>query len=87
MISFTNTLDPSGNWGVLPVNGGTFENGSFEGVFGGLVDNEYDMSITDWLATPERTLRVDFILMERATRVLAMTPQAPPVCQGCQSVN
>eukprot|EP00094_Tigriopus_californicus_P006744 TCALIF_06495-PA protein Name:"Protein of unknown function" AED:0.58 eAED:0.58 QI:0/0/0.33/0.33/1/1/3/139/446 len=41
------------DWGVTPIQG-TFENGTFGGTMGGVINGAFDLSLSSWLAAPER---------------------------------
>ena len=53
--------ESNGDWGDYPKTGKwTDKNATFSGVFGGVINGDYDISITDWLQTQERMLWVDY---------------------------
>ncbi|XP_059083298.1 uncharacterized protein LOC131880637 [Tigriopus californicus] len=58
----------------MPIEG-TFENGTFGGVLGGVLNGAFDMSLSSWLATPERGLLLDMEPVQITTFVLAVVPK------------
>ncbi|XP_059083507.1 uncharacterized protein LOC131880816 [Tigriopus californicus] len=62
------------DWGVMPIEG-TFENGTFGGAFGGVINGAFDMSLSSWRATPERGLLLDMEPVQMTDFVLAVVPK------------
>ena len=55
--------EPNGDWGAFPKTGKwTDKNATFSGILGGLINDKYDISITDWLQTKERRLWIDYTM-------------------------
>ena len=73
-FSFDNIMEPNNNWGFQPLNG-DFKTGRFEGVMGGLTENEHDLSLSTWLWIQKRDYQFDFVPMFLGPLVLALTPQ------------
>lgn len=77
-FTFTNEFEPNGNWGLMPVTG-TFENGTFEGVVGHVVNNTHDISLSTWVWTDERKNILDFAPVLHTKLILALTPHSKKV--------
>ena len=54
--------EPNGNWGTVPLNGASFQdsNATFNGIFGAILDQNYDLSASSWNGNPDRFLWFDF---------------------------
>ncbi len=60
-LTFDCYIDPNGEWGTTPKTGNWGEeNATFGGVFGGVVNKDYELAISGWLPTYERSYHTDF---------------------------
>lgn len=74
-FTFTNYLEPNQEWGVQPVTG-DFVNGTFAGVMGGVINDEFDLSLSTWLSDTFRQPVLDMTATFYGPLVMALTPQA-----------
>ena len=60
-MTFSCNRDPQNNWGVNPLTGSWYDpNATFNGVFGGVINGDYDTSISSWDIYLERGFWIDF---------------------------
>ena len=71
-ISHRNT---DNNWGVVPKKGPHNLNGTWEGVFGDIVNKKYDISISTWYWTFSRAELGQFVPIVKARHTLASNRQ------------
>ena len=64
------------NWGLTPVSGPYNRSGTFEGVFGAIVNGEYMLNTAEWVWILDRYELVDFISMYTNGYVLLSSPKA-----------
>ena len=61
MYNFTwhSTSDPNGDWGVVPLSGPPNANGTWGGVFGSLIEQSVQMSVSPWTISSDRMTMFD----------------------------
>lgn len=69
-------------WGVKPISGPFTIEGVWGGVLGGVINDEYMCSISDWFWLPQRDSLMDFAPHIFDNMVLAVTPQRPHIDLG-----
>ena len=52
-----------GNWGTRPISGPANKSGIWGGVFGTVINGEFDTSLSTWSWMSERTEYLEFIPM------------------------
>ena len=65
------------DWGVVPKKGPHSINGTWGGVMGGVINKDYDMSISTWYWTHERVQLAQFVPIVRGRMILVSSRQIP----------
>ena len=71
--------DPDNDWGVTPKSGPYNRSGTWGGVMGGVINGEFDMSLSAWVWVFNRVDLVSFTTVVRSRSQLVLTPQPPKV--------
>ena len=71
--------EPDGNWGVSPVSGPFNRSGVWNGVMGGIVNNDVMMSVAPWYSSLNRYGLLDFVNVGYTRHYLAFTPSKPTI--------
>ena len=86
MYNFTHAMDKQMDdyWGIIPSNGDWFDpNATFSGLFGNVVNDNYDLGLSSWQQSIERNTWVDFSSQIIAIRmVLAINLRQPKIDMG-----
>jgi len=80
--TWTSHAPPDGSWGVRPISGPFNRSGVWGGAMGTVVNNEYHVSLSQWVWTYNRYGLLDFVSTSTNAVVLALTPQPPAVDPG-----
>ena len=62
MYNFTwnPTKDPNGDWGTVPISGPANSNGTYGGIFGSVIDQTVQLSVSSWQIGAERLTFLDY---------------------------
>ncbi len=71
-----------GKWGTRPISGPANKSGIWGGVFGSVVNGNYDISLSMWSWIKERFEILDFVELVSSSYVLVLTPQSPEIDLG-----
>ena len=84
ILNFTwdTQLEPDGDWGILAKSGPNNKSGTFSGVLGGIINDEYPLSLSHWIMTSTRLEMMDYVISAPERAVLMLTPQNPEVDLG-----
>ena len=72
LLNFTFSIDTNPDWGIVSTQ---VETHQYQGVLGGIINNEYDFSISNWLWTLDRDKLLDFVPIDYGNTVLSITPK------------
>ena len=75
-------LSLDGNWGTRPASEPANKSGTWKGVFGSVVNGNYDTSMSMWSWIKERSEILDFVELVSSSNVLVLTPQLPEIDVG-----
>ena len=76
-FSLVSYKDMENDWGVTPKEGPFNLSGTWSGVMGDVVNNKYDMSVSVWWWTSDRSRVLQFVAVSRVREILVLTPQQP----------
>ncbi|TRY77456.1 hypothetical protein TCAL_08548 [Tigriopus californicus] len=63
------------DWGVVPLEKGPFQNNTFVGAMGAVIHGGFDLSLSSWLAVPERSPLLDMEPTYIIRNVMAIVPK------------
>ena len=69
--------DMDNDWGVFPKEGPFNLSGTWGGVMGDVVNNKFDMSVSAWWWTSDRSTVLDCVAVTKERGFLVLTPQQP----------
>ena len=78
-FTYVSLRDPNNDWGVTPKSGPYNRSGVWGGVMGGVINGQFDMSLSAWQWVFNRVELVSFTTVVRQRSQLVLTPQPPKV--------
>ena len=84
VLNFTweSHMPPDRSWGVSPISGPFNRSGTWGGAMGSLINDQYHMSLSQWVWVLDRYELLDFVSTTPSYVILALTPSPPEIDLG-----
>ena len=74
-FTYVSHKDSNDDWGTVPKDGPYNLSGTWSGVMGDVINKKYDMSISSWWWSSDRSTMLEFVPVTKDPITLVLTPQ------------